>query len=162
MMIVGHTAIGVATGLALSNPVAAFAVGVVSHHIADYIPHFDPGSFYTGQPWRLRTAREYSSIDWLIVTVDVLLTIALVVFLAQSISPDQTSAVVGGVLGANLPDLVHNVPFWNKQTRKIGWIRWWQDNIHRRFQTTVPLSHWQFGVATQVVTIALVTWYTLT
>ncbi len=160
-MIIGHTAIGVATGLALSNPLTAFGVGLVSHHVADYIPHFDPGSFYTGQPWRLKTAREYSRVDWLIVSADVILTMALLVFFVQHMRAEQTLAVVAGVVGANFPDLVHNVPFWNKQTRKIGWIRWWQDAIHRKYQTTVPARWWYWGVATQLVTIGLVTWYVL-
>ena len=43
MYLVGHTAVGIAaaTALGVTNPAAAFAVGWLSHYVADFVPHGD-------------------------------------------------------------------------------------------------------------------------
>lgn len=161
MLAVGHTAIGIAVGLAVREPAAAFALGMLSHHAADAVPHFDPGSFLLHEPWRPRGAGEYQRRDWLIVGVDAVLTLMLLFGLVQVIPAERWLAVLAAVFGAIFPDLVHNVPFWGPHLRKIGWIRWWQDAIHRRFQWTVPTRQWVLGTITQLATIAFVVWYVI-
>ena len=159
MMAVGHTAIGVAIGLAVPNPYLAFGIGVISHHVADAVPHFDPGSFLLDQPWHMRTAREFSRRDWLMVAIDAVLSLILLLGTFIYLPSERWMAVSAGVFGALLPDLVHNVPFWSGKLRKISWIAWWQDHIHRRFQWTVPARSWPLGLGTQFVTISLAIWY---
>ncbi len=43
MFLVGHAAVGVAavSALGITNPVAAFGVGWISHYLADFLPHGD-------------------------------------------------------------------------------------------------------------------------
>ena len=162
MLAVGHTAIGVAIGLGVTNPLAAFGLGVISHHIADAVPHFDPGSYLLDQPWRPRSARELTVRDWIFVSIDFFLSLILLLVVYTHLPADRWLSVGAGILGALLPDLIHNVPFWGPKLRTIGWIRWWLDNIHRRFQWTLPSRLWMVGVAIQVVTVALVLWYLFT
>ncbi len=161
MLAVGHTAIGIAIGLAVPEPVAAFGLGVFSHHLADTVPHFDPGSFLLDKPWHPRSTKEYTARDWIFVSIDAVLTLGLLIGAFVILPVERRLAVGAAILGALLPDLVHNIPFWSPGLRKITWIRGWQDHIHRRFQITVPARHWLFGSATQVVPIGLVVWYML-
>ena len=159
MLAVSHTVIGIAIGLAIQDPVLAFGAGLVSHHLADAVPHFDPGSFLLKEPWRVRLAREFTRRDWIMVAIDALLTIGVLVAAFFLISPSRLFVVGLAVLGALLPDLIHNIPFWGLRLRKIGWNRVWQDAIHRRFQWTVDASQWHIGIGTQLLTIALCVWY---
>lgn len=158
MLIVGHTAIGLATGLLIPNPVGAFMAGVVSHHIADAIPHFDPGTFLLDRPRQPRGPADYQLRDWLFVALDVALTIILLINLYAYLPTDRFGSIAAGILGANLPDLVHNVPFWSPALRRFGWIRWWQEKIHWKYHSTVPPRRWYVGLATQLVTLGAVIW----
>lgn len=158
MLIVGHTAIGIATGLLVPQPAAAFALGVLSHHLADLTPHFDAGSFMKPRELADIEPLEYGLREWLFVIIDVALTITLVALLANHVPVSRWGAVFFGMLGANLPDLVHHVPFWNKPLRKIGWIKYWHDQIHYKYHSTVPARLWYVGVATQLTVILVTIW----
>lgn len=158
MLIVGHTAIGIGIGLVTREPVAAFAAGVVSHHLADMVPHFDPGSYMLKVPWRPRGARDYEARDWLFIAIDLVATFAFLAWLVPQVEPSLWWAVGWGVLGANLPDIVHNVPFWGIRLRQIGWIRWWQEEIHRKYHWTVNPRLWHVGLATQILVMWLAVW----
>lgn len=158
MLIIGHTALGIVTGLLIDNPVAAFGVGLVSHHVADATPHFDPGSFYTHEPWRPMTIQDYVRRDLVFVGLDLFLTLVLLVVLYPRLPSDRIPSLFAGVVGANLPDFVHNVPFWGPYLRRFGWIAWWQDAIHRRFQSTVPARIWYLGLMPQVLVIGFTIW----
>jgi len=43
MYLINHAAIGIALASQVSNPVAAFGIGWVSHYLADFFPHGDEG-----------------------------------------------------------------------------------------------------------------------
>ncbi len=159
MLMIGHTAIGVATGLFIPNPIAAFFLGIVTHHLADWVPHFDQGSFMDFEEWKRTPIRsKLTKRDIMLLSVDIFLNVALVGYAFSQVAQAHWTAVAAGIVGANLPDLVHNIPLWNKRTRQIRWIRWWQDNIHRRFHSPISLSMWYFGVAPQLIVIGVAIW----
>lgn len=159
MMIIGHTAIGVGVGLLTGNPLLALPVGILSHHIADAIPHFDAGSFLTDQPREVRDTAQMTQRDWAFIVVDVLATLGVLAYLYSYFNQSELLAVGAGVIGANLPDVVHNVPFWSKQVRKISWIRVWQERVHWVYHWTIPARVWYFGLATQLIPLVLVIWW---
>lgn len=158
MTILGHTAIGLAIGTLTHNPVLGFAAGVVSHHIADAVPHFDPGSFIPKHVRETEEIHPWGRREVLMVGIDLLLTFGLIAFAIDQIGLDQWPIYFWSILGANFPDVVHNVPFWNHQLLQIDWVRWWREKIHRRFQWTVEYWQWPFGVTTQLVTIVIALW----
>lgn len=161
MLIIGHTALGIATGLLVSNPFAAFAVGVISHHVADAIPHYDPRSHV---PLAIRKAQPihiWTSRDVVIVAIDLLATLIMLGVFMTIVPFSYLPSIAAGIVGANLPDMLHNVPFWNRQLREIGWIRWWQDQIHRKLQWTLPAQLWYIGIATQAAVLAVTIWLVL-
>lgn len=159
MMMVGHTAIGATIGLLVPAPVAAFLIGVVSHHVADWVPHFDIGSFMTKEVREKVAFPPLGLRDWFVIGLDILLTIVLLTYLAGQLPLERTTSIAAGIFGANLPDIVHNVPFWsNGLANKVGWIRWWRDAIHRTYQSPVELSNWVLGISTQVFVIIVALW----
>lgn len=158
MLMIGHTAIGIATGLLIPDPIAAFFVGIVSHHLADWVPHFDPGSFIPPEERKKHLIHVWTKRDALIVIIDLVLTASLLWYALRHLPQRVWVNLGAGVVGANFPDLVHNVPFWNRQTRKIAWIRWWQDNIHRKYQSTIALSLWYLGLIPQVAVVVWAIW----
>lgn len=162
MLIIGHTAIGVGVGLATGNPLIALGAGVVSHHLGDAVPHFDPGSYLVGQPREARGVEKMLRRDWIIIAVDTLLTLGYLVYLYPYLSTEILPAVAMGVVGANLPDIIHNVPFWSLRLRRINWVRAWQEKIHWVFHWTLPVKFWYIGVATQLVPIVGVAWWVVT
>lgn len=158
MLIIGHTAIGLATGLLIPNPVAAFVVGVVSHHAADAIPHFDPGTYLMNRPRQSRRPKDYRLRDWLFIGIDVILTVSLLGWFFPALPVDRWGSIAAGILGANFPDLVHNVPFWSPSLRRFAPIKWWQEKIHWQYQSTVTPRYWYLGTLSQLVVIGLVVW----
>ena len=158
MLLVAHTALGIGTGLLIDNPVLAFLVGIITHHLADATPHYDPGSHMPKDDWQAHPIHKMTRFDWQFVSLDVVLTISLLFIYVGRLGFSHWPSLVAGIIGANFPDLIHNVPFWNRRLRQISWIRWWQDHIHRRFHWTVPARQWYIGVATQLVVLILVSW----
>lgn len=158
MLMIGHTAIGIVTGLFIPDPIAAFFVGVVTHHLADMSPHFDQGSLMDPELRKSQPIHKWSKRDVVMLGVDMALTAGLVGYAFTHVSQQHWTSMGAGIVGANFPDLVHNVPFWNKQTRKVFWIRWWQDNIHRKYHWPVSLSLWYLGVAPQLLVVGLAIW----
>lgn len=161
MMIFGHTALGIATGLLIPNPLAAFAVGVVSHHIADALPHYDPGSYLDPEFRQANPIHIWTGRDWLMVGIDIVVTLVMMGIFMTVVPLDYWNSIAAGIVGANFPDMVHHVPWWNRPLRKISWINWWFEKIHRRYQWTLPLNQWPLGIATQLAAVGLATYLVL-
>ena len=123
MLIIGHTAIGVGIGLLAPNPAVAFVLGVVSHHLADWTPHFDPGSFYPEDVRKSKAIHTWNQRDYIFVAIDMMLTIVMVALFIPHLPAAKTTSIIAATFGALLPDILHNIPFWNKQLRQNSFIR---------------------------------------
>lgn len=95
-----HAAIGAVIGSLVPNPVVAFAMGFVSHFVADIIPHGDSHHY----PDFLK--RRHVAWPVGIVIFDVVGTIALVVILFLKRSMISPFSVALGITGSLLPDVL--------------------------------------------------------
>lgn len=145
MLSTPHVLIGAAIGSLISSPVLAFIAGVASHHFFDLVPHWDPASWHDRAKDFTWTKRDY-----LVAYIDNLIAFALmaIIYWWWRGSYYQVS-VLAGMLGAIMPDLWHNVPFWNRLTRSITkpWL-----NFHRRWHHTLQQRDWWIGLLIAVVT----------
>lgn len=83
-----HLAFGAALGMRMRNPLLAFAVGVASHALLDFLPHAN----YTG--WRPVSPA---------MVVDVVVAVGLSLLIAR-LSPSPLGALMGAG-GAGFPDV---------------------------------------------------------
>lgn len=101
MFITTHALIGALIGEQFANtPFLAFGLGLVSHFVADIIPHGDSGLYkdYTSGV-KMKRAIAY-------VTLDGLVAILLVLSLFNTGLNAQRVGITAGILGSVLPDLL--------------------------------------------------------
>lgn len=130
----GHTGVGIAVGLTTYhylgdiNPaltlISAGAAGVVSHYLADLIPH---GHFFK--------YKDYKSKVWLVIVFDLIMSVlatALTSFYKFDLSL-LTWSILFGVGGSQLPDIVAGFTHMG-WVKKVGILKA-EDYIHNS-------THW--------------------
>src|SRR5207302_11053161 len=122
----------------------AVAGGIVSHHLADMVLHTDPGTF---RPREQAERQRFSRIEYAVAAVDLLVGGALLLAFVQG-QPHALAALAGG-LGGITPDLVDNVPFWNRRFQATAFGRLYH-SFHSRFHRTAARSQWVAGLLTQL------------
>jgi hypothetical protein len=120
MLLVTHVAVGAALGEAVRGlpdaPLIAFVLGWISHYVLDALPHWEKlygekfPSFETQA-----SVKKWPRASVISASIDVLLT---VLFLAYFVwrdpnGPFYVNPVFWGGLGAILPDLLTNTPFFS-------------------------------------------------
>lgn len=150
-------ALGLAVGQTIPNPVVAvpvaFAVGLVSHHILDSLPHTDPGSFRSAD----NLNSPVTDKELIFVLPDNIIATAFVLAVFYTLQPSWP--MLFGALGGNLPDVWHNVGAWADLARHRvlpGYFR-----FHEAFHTTARGSLIPLGIATDALAIILPVWYLL-
>jgi hypothetical protein len=133
MFLAVHASVGALAGNAVGNPVAAFALGFLSHFFIDMIPHGD-ARMYEGYKSGERRMRAV-----LYVAADTVATIGLIVafFLAQDFFSPVNVAL--GIVGGLLPDVI--VGFYEILKPKQ---RWWYRKLES-FHTLHMKNHCWFG-----------------
>lgn len=154
MLSISHVFVGAAVGAATGNPVLGFLAGILSHHVLDQIPHWDVGSFYepgfdTDEP---------NTRDYAIATVDSLLAVGALWWLARGYGGVDYWPLIAGGVGGLTPDIWHHIPIWKHWTRTAPVTRHWF-KIHERFHWTVPQRLMWWGLFTQAVAIGLSWWW---
>lgn len=148
-----HFIIGGAVGAATGNPLTGFAAGFVSHMALDSIPHLDVPIDAT------RDAKDNIVFDrriWTQVAIDGVVGLAVVALLWGRL--DQFSLLspfAWGTLGGVSPDLIDNMPFWNKTFRSTALGRIfhpWHNATHTLWKRIFPMRrYWRLGLATQAI-----------
>lgn len=102
MFLAVHASVGALAGNAVNSPVAAFAIGFISHFFADMVPHGDE-HMYEGYK---NGAKNKVLRAFLYVGLDALATIVLIAvfFLRQDFFSPLNVAM--GIVGGLLPDLL--------------------------------------------------------
>lgn len=141
MIISAHIIVGGVVGEIIDKPIWAFLVGMVLHFVLDSIPHYDR---VEGECWGKKQI--------IFTTIDTLLTLSLI-FLIIKLPLDRTilnNSFAWGALGGIFPDLLDNVPFWQKKFRsyKFGY---YFNQIHYKIQPKQPSIF--LGLLTQAVVI---------
>ena len=143
MILSSHVAIGATIGTIVKDPVIGFFAGLVSHHIADLIPHTDIGS-YGGSIYNLFKKKKFL----LLFIADVLLSLLILV---PTLLYFDKNVVIFSLVGAILPDVIDNSPFWSPQLRKLFPFNYYH-LFHERFHNTVSDRFW-LGYLTQLLLI---------
>lgn len=143
-----HIAVGAAVGYLSKNPALGFFAGLISHHLIDQIPHTDGGSFDVDVKDFAKDKRILT-----IVSLDliVILILGLFIFTIHAVN----WAIIFGAIGAALPDLVDNMPFWSPFLRKKIPFNFYH-RFHEFFHFTITDKKFYWvGIMTQILLIAL-------
>jgi len=143
-----HVFVGAAAGIATKNPMVGFFAGLVSHHLMDMIPHWDPGVFYFPEK-----DHGLSKRDLTIAAIDFGLCLIIMYTLARYIDvATLRGPAIWGMIGSIVPDIWHNIPWWEKYARDLPILCYWY-RFHRLFHATISPQYWWFGVVTQIVMV---------
>lgn len=130
MLLSQHAIVGAAIGIGTGNPALGFVGGVASHHLLDCLPHIDNNivSYILKRP----SDDDLVIGDYLIASVDVLITIGILFLLMKHLPADR-ELIIAGALGGSLPDIIDHVPLWREPFRK-SWLgsryHWFHDKFH--------------------------------
>ncbi len=131
MLLSQHAIIGAGIAVATGNPYLGFVGGLLSHNLLDSWPHIDCDIFHRHEPedeWGL------SVTDYFTVVLDFTVTGLLLLYIINNTGLLWLPII--GAFGGSLPDIVDNVPWWNKYFRhtRIG-------KIYHRFHNR---WHWHW------------------
>ncbi|HPM27793.1 MAG TPA: hypothetical protein PLX55_01330 [bacterium] len=144
MIFSSHAIVGSAVGSLVENPALALLLGVLSHHLLDFIPHLDAGSFMKKANWRSKKFLTYLFFD-----------LALGTFVVYWLWRDAgyASIILWGALGGVLTDVIDNNP-WASTLRCLPFFKQYHF-VHKKVHHTVKKEAWLLGVVTQIVLIVL-------
>jgi len=149
MLITAHGLVGAFVGREVGYPPLAFLLGLVSHFLLDAIPHCDGPDDVLG-----RNENASNSVaQYIIVIVDILFAVAILFyFINNNLS---TTGLIWGVVGAELPDIVDNMPFWSRRIRRVLLFKQFH-NFHAKIQS-IKTPLW-IGLTTQYLIAAIFLW----
>ncbi len=144
MTATAHALIGASLALKISNPLIGFPLAIISHIIADLVPHWDAATNHRKKS-ALRLKIEAAA--------DVILGFILVfIFFRNLVNPMYLYAMV---IAAQLPDWLETPAFmFNFKVPPFSWADWLGHNMQSRMQ--LP-----WGLVTQVVIVGLMVAFTL-
>ncbi|HEY1074901.1 MAG TPA: hypothetical protein VGE59_04410 [Patescibacteria group bacterium] len=157
MITIAHVLVGGAVGVVTGNPLAALVAGTASHFAMDLIPHLDHPPY---APKDKKGDVIFSQAIYVQAFCDVIIAATIVCILWYSWFDFSTlHPFAWGAFGGFLPDLIDNVPFWNKPFRK-SWFgsrfHRFHDAIHHVWTKTFPMHrYWLLGILTQVVAVVI-------
>ncbi len=150
MLSTPHLLVGAAIGSTVTGVPAAFVFGFLSHFLLDAIPHED--EYLLDQPGQ----KKILPVDYGMVTFDIAVGVIAVLYFAFWGGDHIPLPVLAGALGAVVPDLLHNVPFWNPTVRKLP-VSAQLYSLHQAVDGGLKGKHKLMGVVTQFITIIVAT-----
>ena len=140
MTATAHALIGASLATRISNPLLGIPIAILSHFIADLIPHWDAGTNHR-QKSMMRLRAE--------ATLDVLLGFALVIILFRNFAQTNPMYLFTMVIAAQLPDWIE-APSWmfGFKVPPFSWLDWLGHKLQSRLQ--LP-----WGLVTQIVVVGL-------
>lgn len=127
MLIATHIIVAGYAGEMIGNPFLTFLAGVIIHLLLDAIPHYD-----TTDDGKI-TKRQLA-----LVIIDGIIGIFLIIFLLRA-NLGFKSPFFWGALGGIFPDILDNVPFWQKAFRGTNFGKKFHQ-FHERIQKiSLPL-----------------------
>ena len=138
MTATAHALIGASIAVKVVNPILGIPLAIISHFIADLIPHWDAGTNHRQKSlMRLRVEA----------TLDVLLGFALVYLIFRNLVDPRYLFVM--VIAAQLPDWLEAPSFmFNINVPPFSWLDW----LGHKIQSRLALP---WGLVTQIVVVGL-------
>lgn len=136
--------------MATKNPYLGFAAGLISHHVMDIIPHSDSGSLGANAK---NIFKKENRIGLIWAVSDAVVGVGLFVFILLKFNCQ--SAVLWGTIGAVLPDLIDNSPFWSVKLRQIVPFNYYH-KFHEKYHFTISnKNYFWLGILTQLILVFL-------
>jgi len=138
MTATAHALIGASIAVKVVNPILGIPLAIISHFIADLIPHWDAGTNHRQKSlMRLRVEA----------ALDVLLGFALVYLIFRNLVDPRYLFVM--VIAAQLPDWLEAPSFmFNINVPPFSWLDW----LGHKIQSRLALP---WGLVTQIVVVGL-------
>ncbi len=137
MVIIPHMLIGAAIGVHSKNIGAAFLFGLISHYLADMLPH-----------WEYLDSPKLEGIKGLLkIFLDFLIASSLVIFLVWDY-PEKALIISFAIFGSLLPDFL----MFAYVNLKLKFLKIPQD-IHSKIHNSKTFSFWQGLPVTLLVII---------
>lgn len=137
---------------------AAFLFGFVSHHLLDFIPHIDAGSFWP------RADREKGKISFFVlvsILIDVLVSLGFLIWLWFGLKI-SLPLLFWASAGAVLPDFIDSVlPFLIPQLRNRPFFKRYEKFHSTFFQYAAIQENWILGILSTVLIIGVSGWLLL-
>lgn len=146
MTATAHALIGASLAAKIANPYIGIPAAILSHFIADLVPHWDAGTNHREKSvMRLRGEA----------VVDVLLGFAFVFILFRTQAMQNPVYMFSMIIAAQLPDWLE-APSWmfGFKIPPFSWMDWLGHNLQTRMQ--LP-----WGLVTQIVTVGLLVVFAL-
>ena len=162
MVLVAHLALATSVSASARFSLAgAFLFGLVSHHLLDFIPHLDAGSFWSVEDKRAGIMPNRVRI---FILIDVLLSLGYLVWLGWGLKISWP-LLFWASLGAALPDLiVTGFPFFIPRLRNWPILKRYE-KFHcvffQNFQNAPPPGGWILGIFSTVLIIGVSGWLLL-
>lgn len=166
MLTVPHVVTGAALGSLIGDvpaaPLIAFGVGWASHYVLDHVPHWE------------RLYKPFQDIDWETHTpatswprhifVQAALDVAVAALVLYALWTNtseaswwRTDQIFWGGIGGAIPDVLGNVPFWNRFLTKLPGFKQeyaFHSAVHITPKAQKAVPRWT-GLVTQIVVLAL-------
>lgn len=144
MTATAHALIGASIAATVTNPLFGIPLAILSHFIADLVPHWDEGTNHRKKS-KLRLKIE--------ATLDVLLGFAVSFLIFRNLTNPGYLFLM--IIAAQLPDWLE-APSWmfGAKGPPFSWIDWISHNLQSRMQ--LP-----WGLVTQIVVVGLILILTL-
>ena len=138
MTATAHALIGASIAVKVVNPILGIPLAIISHFVADLIPHWDAGTNHRQKSlMRLRVEA----------ALDVLLGFALVYLIFRNLVDPRYLFVM--VIAAQLPDWLEAPSFmFNINVPPFSWLDW----LGHKIQSRLALP---WGLVTQIVVVGL-------
>jgi len=138
MTATAHALIGASLAVKIVNPIVGIPLSILSHFLADLIPHWDLG---TNHRQKSQTRLRAEAV------LDVLLGFALVFLIFRNMA--DTRYLFAMVIAAQLPDWLEAPSFmFGIKVPPFSWMDWLGHKIQSRIQ--LP-----WGLITQIVVVGL-------
>lgn len=160
MFLAVHAALGALAGNTVGSPAAAFSIGVLSHFLADMIPHGDL-NVYAGYK-----SGKKKKLAILYVAADAVATVVLIALIFIRNDYFHPVNVSMGIIGGLLPDFLAGLfeilkPRHKSWYRKLAWfhgmhirnhatLHKYLQKLFKQFEHDIPL---RWGMILQAITL---------
>lgn len=148
MTLTTHATIGALIGKITGNPLLAFLSGLISHYLADILPHGD-----TGLSDNFRNKKQHRKKAVAYTMVDACIAILFILLIVNTKEFVSAKSVTWGIAGAIIPDLLVGIHDLTK-SRLLHWhnkVHFFFHDLIVKKRGDIPLY---YAVLAQIVLIA--------
>ncbi|MFA5021727.1 MAG: hypothetical protein WC508_01430 [Patescibacteria group bacterium] len=146
-----HAACGALIGNYINEPLVSLNLGLISHYFLDMLPHSDgnfPTKGHTPRSLRKMYLNKIVGLVYLDISLAIIVTAAILTNHAHFFTP----AVVWGMIGAVLPDIIQALSFFRRKNRVFKKLNEFHNFLHYSPKKQLSLVT---GQLTQLITLII-------